>query len=361
MFGVADDIAKEYLKRARIKDRFISAICPFHKGGTERHPSFWVDRETGAWGCFTCQIKGGSLRQLLRELHVGNRTIEAEIAEAEKDSKKTASLSRAKAAKKAKASFRGVHTLPDAVLGVFDFCPVSLLECGFTEKTLMDHEVGFDNRNNRITFPIRDIYGALVGISGRSTTPGEIPKYLVYSGRRSVDGRATMGELGEWYPDYSNESVRDHLWGGHMVYGRLFREGGQLVVVEGYKAKMWVTQCGYDAVAIMGTKMTPMQERIIRRLGAEIFVMADNNEPGQAASQQWCQRLAVSSFPVFHVRYPEYCDENAQPDGLSEQELDAALNSSKRAGGKYRGYSKQRMERKQNKGHSEKFPWRRRP
>jgi DNA primase len=359
MFGVADDIAKEYLKRAKLKDRYISAICPFHKGGQERHPSFWVDRETGAWGCFTCPARGGSLRQLLRDLKVGNWKIEAEIAEAEKDAKKTSLLSKAKAAKKAKADFHGVHTLPDAVLGVFDFCPVGLLEQGFTEKTLIDHEVGFDKRNNRITFPIRDIYGTLIGISGRSTTPGEIPKYLVYSGRRNIDGVESIGELGEWYPDYSNEGVRDHLWGGQTVYDRLFNESGQLVIVEGYKAKMWVTQHGYDAVAIMGTKLTSTQERIIRRLGAEVFVFPDNNEPGRDAARQWCQRLAVSSFPVFQVNYPEYCDENAQPDGLSEQELDSALNSSKRAGGKFHGHVRKQLGKNQKQGHTEKFPWRR--
>ena len=49
MLGVADDIAKEYLNRVRVKDRYISAACPFHKDGQERHPSFWIDRETGAW------------------------------------------------------------------------------------------------------------------------------------------------------------------------------------------------------------------------------------------------------------------------------------------------------------------------
>lgn len=361
MLGVVDEIAKEYLSRVRVKDRYVSAACPFHKGGQERHPSFWIDRDSGAWGCFTCSAKGVSLRKLLKDLEVGNWKIEAEIEEAEREAKKGIVLSKAKAAKKARADFRGVSTLPDAVLGVFDFCPMSLVEQGFTEKTLMDHEVGFDHRNNRITFPIRDIFGTLVGISGRSTMPGEIPKYLIYSGRRTTDGKETKGELGEWYPEYTNEEVRNHLWGGHMVYEQLFNEVGQLVLVEGFKAKMWVTQCGYNAVAMMGTKMTQMQERIIRRLGAEVFVMADNNEPGQVATHEWCQRLAVSSFPVYRVNYPDDSDEDTQPDGLSEQELDEALNSSKRAGGRYHAFTKKRLERKQKCGQAKDFPWRRRP
>lgn len=359
MLGVVDEIAKEYLKRVRTKDRYISAACPFHKGGQERHPSFWIDRETGAWGCFTCPAKGPSLRKLLKDLEVGNWKIEAEIAEAEKEAKKTSVLIKAKAEKKARADFRGTSILPDALLGVFDFCPMSLVECGFTEETLMKHEVGFDKRNNRITFPIRDLYGGLIGISGRSTTPGEVPKYLVYTGRRVIDGRESMGELGEWYPDYNSDEVRNHLWGGHMIYDRLFKEGGQLVLVEGYKAKMWVSQCGYDCVAMMGTKMTKMQERIIRRLGVDVFVLTDNNQPGLDAAEQWCQRLAVSSFPVYRVFYPTDQDETAQPDGLSEQELDVALNSSKRAGGRYHAFTKHRLDRIKEKRHAEKFPWRR--
>jgi DNA primase len=273
MLGMIDQIARDHLSRVKVKDRYISAACPFHNNGQERHPSFWVDRTKGNWGCFTCPAKGSSLKKLLELLKVGGPKILAILEEAEKDSKKTFKLEKAKLEKKARADFKGTHILPDAILGVFDHCPVSLVEQGFSEELLLEHEIGFDHRNNRITFPVRDIYGNLVGINGRSTTPGEVPKYLFYSGQRMSNGKKTMGELGEWYPDYSNEDVRNHLWRCHALYQPLFDSNhAQLIIVEGYKAAMWVAQYGWNVVATMGTKMTLAQERIIRQLGAEVFV-----------------------------------------------------------------------------------------
>ena len=337
MLGIVDQIAQEYLSRVKIKDKHIAAACPFHKGGQERHPSFWIDRETGAWGCFTCQVKGRSLKNLLQEMEVGSRKIKAEIEEAEKDAVKVAKVSEARRKKKANASFEGEYILPEALLGVFEFLPTTLVEQGFSEETLMAHDIGYDKRNDRITFPIRDIVGNLVGINGRSTNPEDMPKYKVYSGRRLIDGEWVDGELGAWYDKYSNDGVRNHWWRGHIVYPRLIDDpGGQLILVEGYKASMWMDQNGWhNVMAAMGTQMTKTQERIVRRLGVPTWILTDNNPPGREAALQWGRRLANSSFPVYIGYYPNYSDEDAQPDDLDGKELEEVLSSSERIGGSY--------------------------
>lgn len=360
MLGIADQIANDYLQRVKIKDQYIAAACPFHKGGQERKPSFWIHREEGFWGCFTCQESGPSLRDLLRKLEVGSSRVEAELVEAEKDAAKYKSVREAQRRKKARSSFKGEFILPDPLLGVFDFAPIDLLDMGFSEEILISHDIGFDKRNNRMTFPIRDIYGNLVGISGRSTIPGEDPKYLVYNGRRVIDGREVMGELGEWYPQYSNAGVKDHVWRAQFFYDELYKENdGQLILVEGFKAALHMVQNGWlNTGAIMGTKMTQSQERIIRKLGATVFIFTDNNEPGQRAAHYWSQCLANSSFPVYRVYYPDYCEEDAQPDDLSESELEEVLSSSKRVGG---NYVKSRMARKSTRRHKKKLNGWRRP
>lgn len=334
--SAADQIAQKYLERVREKDDFISAVCPFHKGGKERHPSFWIQKSNGRWGCFACTASGQNLKQLLQKLGVRNRSLEAEIEEAVKEDKERRVFEKAARAKKARAEFKGTHILPESLLGVFDFLPLDLKNAGFSEKLLREHDIGFDRRYSRITFPVRDLFGNLVGISGRATMPGDAPKYLFYSGRRLVDGQEEYRELGEWYPDYSNASVRDHLWRGNFVYKDLL-EGSwdQMILVEGFKAALWLVQQGwYHTVAIMGTHMSKAQERIIRRFGAQVFVLADNNEPGREASLAWCQALSSSSFPVYHVRYPEQCDADVQPDNLSHEELEEMFRGSKRFVGK---------------------------
>jgi len=344
VLGLADSIAQQYLRRVRIKSEFISAVCPFHKEGTESHPSFWVNRQTGHWGCFTCEAHGGGLKWLLKDLGVGTAGFAERLKEAEKQASKTADLEKSRTRRKNKKSFAGEYTLPDALLGVFDFLPLDLVDAGFDKKILKEYDVGYDRRNNRITFPIRDLFGNLVGISGRATLIGDEPKYLVYNGKRVLDGKETMGELGEWYPEYSNESVRDNLWGMDKRYNALLNnESGEeyLIVVEGYKAALWLIQHRWiNTVALMGSRMSPCQERIIRKLGVPVFVLLDNNLPGREGSRNICQRLAVSTFPVYEVRYDRDCESSTQPDDLDEEEITKALNSAIRVGG--RSYARTR-------------------
>ncbi len=356
MLGIADQIAEKYLRRVKVKSDFISAACPFHKGGQENRPSFWINRHVGNWGCFTCDVGGGGLKWLLKEMGVSSAGIEAQLDDAERYSKRTRELEKVRSKSKARKDFKGDHVLPDALLGVFDWLPIDLVEQGFKKSLLQEHDIGYDRRFDRITFPIRDLYGNLIGISGRATLIGAEPKYLVYSGSRIIDGKTVKGELGEWYPTYSNDGVRDHLWRMEKCWERLLenKDGGeQLIIVEGYKAALWMVQHGWlNTVALMGARMSKGQERIVRRLGLETFVLLDNNYAGRGGSDKICQRLAVSSFPVYEVSYPDHLDEDAQPDDLEEDELEEALCSARRIGGK--NHVIRRLGR-QSRGRQKKF------
>ena len=350
MEGFVDQIAQENLRLVKIKDNFVSTACPFHSDGQERHPSFWINRSNGKWGCFSCHKGGSSIKWLLKELGLKSYKIDQLLEDAEQETKKNAEVTKFRKETKARKSFKGEHVLPDALLGLFDYMPNELVEAGFTPETLQAHDVGYDKRNDRITFPIRDLYGNLIGISGRATGLFDEPKYLVYRGRtvqRTAEGveETVNGELGEWYPEYTNEGIRDHLWGMEMIYEELYNSRDpQLIIVEGYKAKMWVKQCGYNnVVALMGSAMSPSQEKIIRSIGPETFVLLDNNYPGRSGAKKICQTLAIGSFPVYRCNYPTQhedgseMDEEAQPDDLSESELDRVLCSATRTGGRSHG------------------------
>jgi len=336
MFGVVDKVARDRLRLVKVKEDYISCACPFHKGGMESNPSFWLHRASGRWGCFSCKEGGSSLKFLLRALGVKDKRAEVEIEAAEKENKLTKEVEEAKRRKKSKATFRGVYTLPDSLLGVYDWLPMGMVEAGFREEVLREHDIGFDRERGRITFPVRDIFGALVGVYGRATRMLDLPRYLAYSGRRTKNGEEVMGELGEWYVDYSNEGIHDHLWRGHLVYPRVFNHrDSQVIIVEGFKAALWMVQCGWlNTVAIMGSRLSQAQERIIKRMGAQTFILFDNDEAGRTGSYHTSRRLADSTFPVYECSYPpEY--EDAQPDDLSIEELEEVLTAARRAGGKY--------------------------
>lgn len=338
MDWVADEVAQNYLSRVKFKEGFIAAACPFHKDGQERKPSFWINRENGAWGCFTCEMRGGNLRDLLKKIGVSSYKLEAELKRLEKEEAKSKKLKEVRKKKKNRADFKGNSILPEALLGVYDWCPVSLVEDGFTEETLREHDIGYDKARERVTYPIRDVYGNLIGISGRAHD-GEHPKYKVYTGRKYNDeGKLiTFGELGEDFPGYSSDNIRDHLWRGQHVYNKLYTgEDDQLIIVEGYKAAMWLVQHGWiNTVAIMGARMSKAQERLISRMGTSTWVFLDNNDAGLSGARDICKRLAMGTFPVYRCYYPIDCDESVQPDDLTEDEIEIVLTNAKRVGGSH--------------------------
>ena len=44
--------------------------CPFHDGGKEKTPSFYVNQEKGLYYCFACTAKGNSLSFLMDYEHL---------------------------------------------------------------------------------------------------------------------------------------------------------------------------------------------------------------------------------------------------------------------------------------------------
>lgn len=338
MREIADEIARDHLRLVKVKEDFIAAACPFHKEGQERRASFWVNRLNGEWGCFACAEHGSDLRSLLRGLGIKSRRIEAVLEEAVTEAKRERVINKATKRRKARAEFRGEHVLPEALLGVYDWCPTKLLEEGFSEEVLLAHDIGFDRTRERITFPIRDLFGSLVGISGRTVVPGGYPKYKIYEGMHEKDGIRSLGELGEWFPEYSVDGIRNHLWRAHLIYTDIYHDRSkQLIVVEGYKAAMWLVQQGwFNTVALMGARMSPMQERIVRRLGTETWIFLDNNEAGHAGTAALENRLGSTTFPVYLCHYPEEFDEDVQPSDLEGDEIESILESAVRARGKYK-------------------------
>lgn len=339
MEEVVDEIAQQYLEGVRFKSEYLSARCPFH--GPDRHPSFWMHRGTGKFGCWACGSSGSSLVWFLKELGVRRRDIDYAIKEAEKDRNHRAKIAKLKKQKAARADFRGTSTLPDNILGLWDYCPVALLEDGFQEEVLKAHDVGFDQTRLRITFPIRDVAGALIGVSGR-TVDGSFPKYKVYQGKHDIvtengDTIRVPGELGEWFPDYSSKDIRNHLYRENFVYEPCFNgkpsKADKLIVVEGYKAALWLVQMGYAfTVALMGSKMTPTQERLLRRMGMPIYILLDNNEAGQVGADYMADRLGNCTKPVYRCFYPDSYGDDAQPDDLKTvEEIEEVLQTAPRA------------------------------
>jgi len=268
-------------------DHFVLAACPVHKGGKERHPSFSVNLRSGRYHCFSCKIKG-TFEDL--KLLLGNPTVQIQLNAADDEPEYHSTIS-------------------EATLAMFHHCPVSLLEAGFTEATLLEHGVGHDPLYDRITFPIRDTDGNLVAVSGRAPE-GIEPRYKVYS-QSMLRGGADL-------PPPDSHKVykarnKNWLWMAHTIE----KPAPRVFVVEGYKACMWMRQCGVkNTVATMGTMVTKNQLSELQRLCDRAIIVFDMDESGREASKKVQKQLLERGVPTHVLTY-----DSKQPDGLSLDQI----------------------------------------
>lgn len=325
-----------------VGDGNVLTKCPFHKGGQEYKPSFSINLEKALFHCFTCHV-AGSINYLLKLLGLSREQIDSELSIIRPLLEKNAETHRLEKQNFFRQTdpFKADYILPEKVLGVYEWAPMQLIEKGFNEALLRDLEIGFDRRGERIMYPLRDLYGNLAGFSGGASKPEQQPKYNVYQGRRQVRDlngrmRTVQGDFGDWFdqefPDYRCEN-HDFLWNYNRVYPRVLSMGmsdpnATVVIVEGFKACMWMLQAGYlNTVALMGSYISERQQMMLHRLNANVVLFLDNDKAGKEASvwvgeylwKPMRGRVSVVTYP------PEDDGENTQPDDYTPEGIHQML------------------------------------
>lgn len=310
-------LAHQYLRKVKPSGpNNVMAVCPFHKkldGTEEQNPSFAMNTSNGLYFCHACGTKG-NLYTFLRDLGISRDDISFKygtLVEAASNNVPP------------KLDVLDPHIaeedpIPEYLLGMFEMCPTSLVQDGFAPETLRNFDVGFDLTHNRITYPLRDFHGKLAGISGRDVT-GEHVRYKVYDREYQVWG----------LPQRLQPEKRRLLWNVHTIYPELYFNPGDhdVVVVEGFKACMWVWQAGIrNVVALLGTYMSDEQQLLLERLGATIYLFLDYNAAGLKGTGNIIHKLKQSSR-IRVMRYPDRIVQHAheaQPDSLTVEEVLAA-------------------------------------
>ncbi len=291
----------------------IAAHCPFHKGGKEKTPSFFVyvgppryNKSPGSAFCHTCN-RGWSLVSLLKSLGVGSKYIDTLVSE----------MYECRPVKQERKLSFDLPRLPEAILGAFDFIPKTMLQEGFTRDTLDSFDIGFDRRSKRITFPIRDHLGNLVGVSGR-TVVNALPRYKIY--RKEFD------------PIISNYSLNKGrlLWNLDSFYHYALNTSidKPVIITEGFKAAMWVWQCGHPyTVALMGTHLSEEQIYLLTSITGEVVLFLDDDQAGRDSTKK-LEKLLSKQLLVRVAEYPRP-DMQESPDDLSVDEVIAAVKNAK--------------------------------
>lgn len=284
----------------------VMAKCPFHlkNGKKESSPSFAINTHNGLWFCHSCGAAGnltsflhkmglpasemGQYRDLIEELKAQQITPPPKVGYW-------------------LAPFAEDKVLPEEAIGLFQKAPRQMLAWGFTMPTLYRAHVGYDSKNQRITFPLRDYTGQLVGFSGRALFDDTKPRYKVYD----------SNEYRKWgLPLLPPPPKAEILWGYHEVVAtKLHKPKLPLILVEGFKARLWLIQHGYHTcLALLGSSMSEQQQHLLERIGGTIYVFLDNDAAGSKKFE-----IAARLDRSCEVRIPVY--ETLQPDGLSKTQL----------------------------------------
>jgi DNA primase len=137
-----------------------------------------------------------------------------------------------------------------------------LLAAGLAQKGRQGGH--YDRFRNRITFPIRDQRGRVLGFGARALTADQRPKYL----------NSPEGEL------YRKSHT---LYGIDRARGPIAK-ARRAIVVEGYTDVLALHQAGVEeAVAIMGTAITPEQVSMLAGLTDAVVLALDADRAGADA------------------------------------------------------------------------------
>lgn len=326
-------LVERYLGRGHFSgEENISVPCPFH--ATKDGTPFSINVTNGVWQCFSCHVSG-PLHKLLHGLGLPRHLIDAEL----KDIKGELEANRKRLAWKkrtqwiTKDPFLAETVLPEALLKPYEWCPMNLVNAGFSPQWLQWLDIGFDRANNRVMYPIRDMYGNLAGFSGGATIAGMQPKYKVYQGPHTdpISGKLVGSDYGPWFdeqfPEYKFHN-HHYLWNFDNVYPKLFfgKEEQTLIITEGFKACIWLLQHGWsNTIALMGSSMSDHQRNLIHRVAAKVILFLDNDEAGREATVDISRQLRQVSTGVKIALYPA---DARQPDDLVPEEIAAAIQGS---------------------------------
>lgn len=160
----------------------------------------------------------------------------------------------------------------------------------------------YDRLRGRVTFPIEDVRGRVIGFGGRAIGKEQEPKYLNT-------------------PETPVFRKREALY-GFPAANEPIRRSGRAIVVEGYFDQIALCRAGLgDALATCGTSLTPDHARNLRRRTQTVVLLFDGDAAGERAMLRALEVLLPSGLRVHAALLPEGQD----PDDLLTSEGPEAL------------------------------------
>ena len=304
------EVASEFTALRRQGTRFIG-LCPY-PDHSEKTPSFTVHAERNFYHCFGCDKGGDAIKLVMdlkafsfvdaisylaersgvelefegagnpdaaRERNLRRRAIHKALAAAAVYYHKYLRRSRSSEAERARSYLKGRgierSTIEEFRLGYAPPRGVGGF-AGAAAKLGIDRRIldaagllsarGGERFSGRITFPISDRRGRIVGFGARALGD-EHPKYLNS-------------------PETEIFNKRDLLYGFPQV-GEAMRKERAAIIVEGYTDVLILYQSGIkNAVATLGTATTPSHLRTLSGYADKIYMLFDPDTAGEKALER---------------------------------------------------------------------------
>ncbi len=302
------DLVSETVKLRRAGKNY-TGFCPFH--ANTRTPAFVVFPDSGTWRCFGECNEGGdifkfvmrkegwdfpeALHYLAEKAGITPEPVTPKKKEEDEYIEKLRSileeaviffryhLTQTENGKQTLSYLKQNRRLNDKTIETFElgYAPHAwevmldhfhdkgisdkeLLDCGLITKR--NEADGYHDRfRNRVIFPIRDASQRICGFGARALSSNDIPKYLNSPQTLIFDKSALLFGL-----DKARKPIRT---------------ADQVVIVEGYFDVIGLYQAGFqNVVSPMGTALTPVQMRHIKRYTRRIILALDPDSAGEKAT-----------------------------------------------------------------------------
>ncbi|HSX14268.1 MAG TPA: DNA primase [Chlamydiales bacterium] len=340
------EVLNPYLKFQRSGSSF-KALCPFHE---EKSPSFMIQKGDSHYHCFGCGAHGDAIQFLMTHLrmsfaeaveHLADR-FQVPLEEVETNQPKGTSKTILKEALQKAGSFYQfclLHT-PDGHAALeylysrgIDLDFIQTFEFGYAPRTpqvfqkMMNEqkvsnaileEVGLVTRgrdffSDRITIPIRDSVGNIIGFSARKFKPDTFGGKYVNSPETALFKKSKV------------------LFG--LSYSRkTIAKERRALIVEGQIDALRLIHSGFLwTVAGQGTAFGEEQAKELIQLGVrQVYLALDGDNAGQEATLKIGHIFQKSGVEVRVVKLPEKCDPDLilQEKGLQEWQklLETTIN-----------------------------------
>jgi len=299
-------LISSFVKLKKVGANYVG-LCPFH---SEKTPSFTVHEGKGIFHCFGCGAGGNVFTFVMRHSNMSFPEAAEDLAKKAGIHIEKSSFSDDKRSREERERLRRINDMaaqyfhnvlinspvgkegreylktrqvPDAVIsayvlgyapdlwnGLLDHLAWKKADLSLAEKVgllVRKREGGhYDRFRHRIMFPIHDISGLVAGFGGRAIGKEE-PKYLnspespLYSKGKILFGLNT---------------AREHIMKNNFS-----------IIVEGYFDLLALHAHGiYNAVATLGTALTPEHVSLLKRFARDTVVVFDPDEGGKKAAQR---------------------------------------------------------------------------